>query len=96
MIRYRYGRSTWEIDIRHRTSMRYRWGYRYGIWVIDMEHGISIWVSTISTFRRYSHPGCRYGIWSSDVGDDRIDMVMLHIDMGYLVTLAENGRSERP
>jgi len=36
---------------------------------------------------RYGHPGYRYGIWANDVGDDGIDTVILHIDMGYLVTL---------
>ena len=36
---------------------------------------------------RYGHPGYRYGIWANDMGDDSIDMVILHIDMGYLVTL---------
>jgi hypothetical protein len=28
-----------------------------------------------------------YGIWANDIGDDSIDTVILHIDMGYLVTL---------
>jgi len=37
---------------------------------------------------RYSHPGYRYGIWANDMGDDTmIDVVISHIDMGYLVTL---------
>jgi hypothetical protein len=37
---------------------------------------------------RYGSPGYRYGIWANDVGDDHsIDMVILEIDMGYLVTL---------
>jgi hypothetical protein len=27
-----------------------------------------------------------YGIWADDMGDDSIDMVISHIDMGYLVT----------
>jgi len=36
---------------------------------------------------RYGHPGYRYGIWADDVGDDGIDPVICHIDMGYLVTL---------
>jgi hypothetical protein len=29
----------------------------------------------------------RYGIWSNDMGDDSIDAVISHIDIGYLVTL---------
>jgi hypothetical protein len=33
---------------------------------------------------RYEH---RCGIWANDRGDDNIDMVILDIDMGYLVTL---------
>jgi hypothetical protein len=36
---------------------------------------------------RYDHPGYRYGTWANDMGDDSIDMVILHIDTGYLVTL---------
>ena len=40
---------------------------------------------------RYGHPGYRYGIWSIDMGDDSIDMVILHIEIGYLVTLAMIG-----
>jgi hypothetical protein len=36
---------------------------------------------------RYGHPGYRHRIWANDVGDDSIDMVILDIDMGYLVTL---------
>jgi len=36
---------------------------------------------------RYGHPGYRYGIWANDMGDDTIDTVISHIDMGYLVTL---------
>jgi len=35
---------------------------------------------------RYRHHGHRYGIWANDMGDDSIDMVTLHVDMGYLVT----------
>ena len=30
--------------------------------------------------------GYRYGIWDIDMGDDSIDMVILDIDMGHLVT----------
>jgi hypothetical protein len=37
---------------------------------------------------RYGHPGYRHGIWANDMEDDSIDMVILYIDMGYLVTLA--------
>jgi hypothetical protein len=36
---------------------------------------------------RYGHPGYRYGIRANDMGDDSINMVILDIDMGYLVTL---------
>jgi hypothetical protein len=36
---------------------------------------------------RYGDPGYRYGIWDDDMGDDSIDTVIIHIDMGYLVTL---------
>jgi len=36
---------------------------------------------------RYGLPRYRYGIWDIDMGDDSIDMVILDIDMGYLVTL---------
>jgi hypothetical protein len=39
---------------------------------------------------RSGHPGYRYGIWSHDMGDDRIDMVISHGDMGYLVTLPKH------
>ena len=66
----------------YRTSIRYREGYRYGIWDIDFGYGISM----RSTQYRYGHPGYRYGIWANDIGDDSIDMVIL-IDMEYLVTL---------
>ena len=31
--------------------------------------------------------GDRYGLWANDMGDDNIDIVISHIDMGYLVTL---------
>jgi hypothetical protein len=43
---------------------------------IDMGYGISIWDT-----------GYRYGIWANDMGDDSIDTVILHIDMGFLVTV---------
>ena len=39
---------------------------------------------------RYGHPGYRYGIWANDMGDDSIDMVILDIDMGCLVTLGDS------
>ena len=62
MIRYRYGRSIREIDMGHRTSMRYRYEYRYGIQFIDMViyhidtviletdmgYGLMIWEMTTS------------------------------------------------
>jgi len=32
--------------------------------------------------------GYRYGIWADDMGDRNIDMVILEIDVGYLVTLS--------
>jgi hypothetical protein len=41
---------------------------------------------------RYGHPGYRYGIWANDMGDDSIDTVIFHIDMGYLVSLVEPAR----
>ena len=28
------------------------------------------------------HPGYRYGIWADNMGDDSIDTVISHIDMG--------------
>jgi hypothetical protein len=34
--------------------------------------------------------GYRYGTWANDMGDDSIDTVISHIDMGYLVTLPES------
>jgi hypothetical protein len=56
---------------------------------IDMGYGISIW----DTAYRYGHPpyryghlGYRYGLWANDMGDDGIDMVISHIDMGDLVS----------
>jgi hypothetical protein len=33
-------------------------------------------------------------IWEIDMGDDSIDMVILRIDMGYLVTLVSGLTSE--
>jgi hypothetical protein len=58
---------------------------------VDMGYGSLIW-DTGHRYGylpdRYGHPGYRYGIWSNDMGDDSIDTVISHIDMGYLVTLA--------
>jgi hypothetical protein len=55
-----------------------------------MGHGISIWY-TVYRYDylpyRHGHAGYRYGIWPVDMGDDSIDMVILEIDMGHLVTL---------
>ena len=75
MIRYRYGRSIWEIDTGDRTSMRFDRD-------IDMGYELSIW----DMVYRFGHPGYRCGIWANDVGDDSIDTVILRIDVGYLVT----------
>jgi len=47
MIRYRYGRSIWEIG--------HQW---YIDWKTDKGSGLSIWDSVY----RYGHPGYRYGI----------------------------------
>jgi len=76
---HRYGESMWEIG--------HQWDIDRDI---DMVYGISIWAMEY----RYGHPpyrhdhrGYRYGIWSNEMGDDRIDTVSSHIDMGYLVTL---------
>jgi hypothetical protein len=75
MIRYRYGISIWEIG---------------RPWDINMEYGLSIWV-TVCRYGylpyRYGHAGYRYGIWPNDMVVDGIDMVILHIDLGDLVTL---------
>ena len=58
---------------------------------IDMGYGLSI----LDMVYRYGflpyrngHPGHRYGIWAHDMGDDSIDTVIPHTDMGYLVNLA--------
>jgi hypothetical protein len=56
-----------------------------------MEYGLSIWDMVYRTGYlpyRYGHPGHRYGIWINDIGDDSIDKVISHIDMGYLVILS--------
>jgi len=52
-------------------------GYRFGIRFIDM----------IIRHSDMVIQGYRYGIWANDMGDDSIDMVILDIDIGYLVTL---------
>jgi hypothetical protein len=55
-----------------------------------MGYGISIWDAVYRYGYlpyRYGHPGYQYGIWAVDMRDDNVDMVMLHIDMGYLVAL---------
>ena len=86
MTRY-YPISIWEIDmgcgrpdINGLSIGSSIWdiGYRYVIWYIDM---------VIHLFR-YGHPGYRYEIWANDMEDESIDMVILDIDMGSLVTLA--------
>ena len=69
----------WEIDMGDRTSMRYRYEHRYAIWDIYLGYSFLHY--------RYGHHGHRYGIWASDMGDGSIDMLILHLDMGYLVTL---------
>ena len=79
---YRYG--IWDIDVGYRTSM--------GTinMDVDMGYGLSIWDMVYRyghTPYRYVHPRYRYGIWATDMGDDIIDIVILDIDMGYLVTL---------
>jgi len=56
-------------------------GYRYGISDIN---DISIWVSIWNM-------GYRYGICYINVVIHHIDMVILDIDMGYLVTLRAPG-----
>ena len=53
----------------------------YGLLIWDMVYGYG------HLPYRYNHPGYRYGIWANDMGDDSIDIVNSHIDMGYLVTL---------
>jgi len=58
-----------------------------------MGYGLSIW--DIVPYR-YGHPGYRCGIWTDDVGDNSIDLVILNIDMGYLVTLAQSSDTMPP
>jgi hypothetical protein len=55
-----------------------------------MEYGLSIWAIVYRYGRspyRYGHPAYRYEMWANDMGDESIDTVICHIDMGYLVTL---------
>ena len=92
------GMSIWDIDM----------GYRYGISIwdighqwdidrdIDMRYGLSIWDMVYRYGHspyRYGHPGYRHRIWANDMGDDSIDMVILDIDMGHLVTLLSGRRT---
>jgi hypothetical protein len=49
-------------------------GYVLLIWDIGYRYGHQPY--------RYDHPGCRYGIWAHDMGDDSIDMVISHIEYG--------------
>jgi len=59
---------------------------------IDMEYGVSI----LDMVYRYGHhPGYRYGTWADDMRDDSIDVVISHVDMGYLVTLDPPGPALR-
>jgi hypothetical protein len=64
-----------------------------------MKDGLSIW-DMVYRYNylpyRSGHPGYRYGIRANDVGDDSIDMVILHVDMGYLVTLPAAAAAARP
>jgi hypothetical protein len=50
-----------------------------------MGYGLSIW-DTVYRYGyltyRYGHPGYRIGIWANDMGDDRNDMLISHVDMG--------------
>jgi hypothetical protein len=57
-------------------SFGYRYGYRYGIWMMDIGYGISTWVSLWDM-------DDGYGIWYIDMVIHHIDMVILDIDMGY-------------
>ena len=56
-----------------------------------MGYGLSIWDMVYRyghSPHRHGHPGYRCGIWDIDMGDDNVDMVILDIVMGYLVTRA--------
>ena len=59
-------------------------GYGLSIWDTVYRHGYVPY--------RYGHLGYRYVIWADDMGDDSIDMAILDIDMGYLVTLPARRR----
>jgi hypothetical protein len=48
-----------------------------------MGYVLSIW----DTVYRYGYLPHRYGRWDNDMGDDSVDVVVLHIDVGYPVTL---------
>jgi len=82
MIQYRYGRSIWEIGSRWDIDSDIDMGYGLPIRNMVYRYGHLPY--------RYGDPGYRYGIWANDMGDDNIDTVISHIDMGYLVTLIEN------
>jgi hypothetical protein len=91
----RYGRSIWKMNMgdrygRYGRSDINETSIRISIWNMGYRFGISIW-NVVYRYGylpyRYGHPGYRYGIWDNDMRDDRIDMVILDIDMGYLVTL---------
>ena len=63
---------------------------------IDMGCGLMTWemIGSIrsSPISIWDILSCRYGIWANDMGDDGIDTVVSHIDMGYLVTLVPTRR----
>jgi len=52
---------------------------------IDMGYGIPIW-HTVYRYGylpyRYGHPRYRYGVWTGDMGDDSINVIILCIDTG--------------
>ncbi len=85
--------------------MRYRYEYRHGIWHIDLRYGMPCLPMRFLPIRYRpsgcGHPICRYGLWATrnGMGDDSIDTVISHIDIGsYLVTLlggAEDGAGAR-
>ena len=58
------------------------------IWDIDMGYQYGILdINEISIMVSIWNMGYRYGIWYIDMVTHHIDMVILDIDMGYLVTL---------
>jgi hypothetical protein len=75
----RYGITIWEIGRQWDIDRDIDMGYVLSIWDMGYRYGYLPY--------RHGQPGYRYGIWANDMGDDSIDMVILHIDMGYLVTL---------